>query len=116
MTNLAAYLRSVRRESCKIKTFSLRISQLHRSPMCMWWIALTSGGLALQERTKQRRSPDHRVPAPLGEGWNDRRSFGTTVGLEQPLNRSHPDVRQIDGPYENGAGLQGLQGAQRDPQ
>src|SRR5882762_7275107 len=77
---------------------------------------LKSGGLALQERAKQRRSPDHRVPAPFGEGWNDRRSFGTTVGLEQPLDRSHPDVRQIDGPYENGAGLQGLQGAQRDAQ
>src|SRR6266581_4793232 len=77
---------------------------------------LTSGSRALQELAEERRSPDHGVSAPFAESRNDSRRIRAAVRLEQAFHGSHADVRQIDRPDENGAGLQGLQRAQSNTQ
>src|SRR5258707_676743 len=52
------------------------------------------------------------MAATLPERRHDRPSPGPAVRLEDSLDCCNPDVREIDGPHEDGAGLERLQRAQ----
>jgi len=52
------------------------------------------------------------MPSPFSECRDDRRRPRSTVRFEDPLDRSHADVWEIDRPDEHRAGLQRLKGTQ----